>query len=51
MKFIFLTFDYGQRSADIEIKSAKVICEQLNIKHTVIDIPWLKKLGNICLNI
>jgi 7-cyano-7-deazaguanine synthase len=44
-----LTFDYGQRSADIEIKSAKVICEQLNIKHTVIDLPWLKKLGKSAL--
>jgi len=44
-----LTFDYGQRSADIEIKSAKVICEQLNIKHTVINLPWLKTLGKSAL--
>ncbi len=44
-----LTFDYGQRSAKMEIKSAIAICEQLNIKHTLIDLPWLKKLGKSAL--
>lgn len=40
-----LTFNYGQRSAKMEIQSAKAICEKLNIEHTVIELPWLKKLG------
>ena len=44
-----LTFDYGQRSAEMEIESAKAICEQLNIKHTVMKLPWLKKLGKSAL--
>ena len=44
-----LTFDYGQKSAEMEIKSAKDICEQLNIRHTIIDFPWLKKLGKSAL--
>lgn len=44
-----LTFDYGQQSARMEIQSSKSICEELNIKHTVIELPWLKKLGNSAL--
>ncbi len=43
---IAITFDYGQRSADIEIKSAKKISEFFNIKHVVIDLKWLGKLSN-----
>ena len=44
-----LTFDYGQKSAEMEIKSAKAICETMNIKHTVVKLPWLKKLGKSAL--
>ncbi len=44
-----LTFHYGQRSAKMEIQSAKAICEKLNIEHTVIKLPWLKKLGTSAL--
>lgn len=44
-----LTFDYGQRSARMEIQSAKTICERLNIEHTVIELLWLKKLGKSAL--
>lgn len=44
-----LTFDYGQKSAEMEINSAKLISEQLNIKHTVIKLPWLKNLGKSAL--
>jgi 7-cyano-7-deazaguanine synthase len=40
-----LTFDYGQRSAKIEIKSSKAICEELGMDHTVIKLPWLAQLG------
>jgi len=44
-----LTFDYGQRSAGMEIQSSDKICEKLDIKHTVIELPWLKNLGKSAL--
>jgi 7-cyano-7-deazaguanine synthase len=44
-----ITFNYGQRSAKMEIQSAKAICKELNIKHTVIELLWLKKLGKSAL--
>lgn len=44
-----ITFNYGQRSAKMEIQSAKAICVELNIKHTVLELPWLKKLGKSAL--
>ncbi len=44
-----LTFDYGQRSSKREIESSKDICEKLGIKHTVMDLSWLGKLGRSAL--
>jgi len=44
-----ITFNYGQRSARMEIESSKAICEKLGIEHTVIELPWLKKLGKSAL--
>ncbi|EKQ54576.1 MAG: queuosine biosynthesis protein QueC [Methanobacterium sp. Maddingley MBC34] len=44
-----ITFDYGQRSAGMEIKSSKVICEKLGMEHTVIKLPWLAQLGGSAL--
>lgn len=44
-----ITFNYGQRSAEMEIKSAKAICEEICIKHTVLELPWLKNLGKSAL--
>ena len=44
-----ITFNYGQRSARMEIKSSKAICEKLDVEHTVIDLPWLKMLGKSAL--
>ena len=44
-----ITFNYGQRSAKMEIKSAKAVCGKLGIEHSVIDLPWLKKLGKSAL--
>jgi 7-cyano-7-deazaguanine synthase len=44
-----VTFDYGQRSAWMEIKSARAICEKLGIDHTVIELPWLADLGGSAL--
>jgi len=44
-----ITFDYGQRSAGMEIKSSKVICGELGIDHTVIELSWLAQLGSSAL--
>jgi 7-cyano-7-deazaguanine synthase len=44
-----ITFNYGQRSAEMEIKSARAVCEKLGIEHSVLDLPWLKKLGKSAL--
>jgi len=41
-----ITFDYGQKSLNQEIKSSKEICDHFGVEHTVIDIKWLAKLGN-----
>lgn len=40
-----LTFDYGQRAALQEIKSAKKMAQVWRIKHQVVELPWLKHLG------
>ncbi|PKL72940.1 MAG: 7-cyano-7-deazaguanine synthase QueC [Methanobacteriales archaeon HGW-Methanobacteriales-2] len=44
-----LTFDYGQRSAEMEIKSSRTICGKLGIEHTVIQLPWLAQIGGSAL--
>ena len=44
-----LTFDYGQRSAQMEIKSANEVCKELGADHTVIKLPWLSELGRSAL--
>jgi 7-cyano-7-deazaguanine synthase len=44
-----ITFDYGQRSAEMEIKSSNVICGELGIEHTVIKLSWLAQLGGSAL--
>lgn len=44
-----ITFNYGQRSAAMEIKASKEICKKLGLPHTVIDLPWLATLGGSAL--
>lgn len=41
-----ITFDYGQRSVEREIRAAKEICEKMGYEHTVIDLKWLGKISN-----
>ena len=41
-----ITFNYGQQSIKQELKHAKMICEKLDMKHIVIDLPWLKEISN-----
>jgi 7-cyano-7-deazaguanine synthase len=44
-----LTFNYGQRSAEMEIKSAIAVCKEIGADHTVIELPWLSELGKSAL--
>ncbi len=44
-----ITFDYGQRSASMEIESSKAICKKIGAEHTVINLPWLSELGSSAL--
>lgn len=41
-----LTFDYGQKAAEDEIKAAKKIADKFNIKHKTIELPFLKEATN-----
>ena len=45
-----LTFDYGQRSVEDEIKAAAEICKVYGIEHRVIKIPFLEEISNSALN-
>jgi 7-cyano-7-deazaguanine synthase len=44
-----ITFNYGQKSLKQEINSSEKICEKLGVKHEIIDLPWLSKLGSSAL--
>lgn len=44
-----LTFDYGQKSAPIEISASKKICDYYKIKHKVIKLDWLKEITQTAL--
>lgn len=44
-----ITFDYGQRSVEREVKASRAICRKLGLKHSIIKIPWLKTLGKSAL--
>lgn len=41
-----ITFDYGQQSLEREVESAKALCDRYNMKHEVIQLPWLAKISN-----
>ncbi len=44
-----LTFDYGQKSADLEIDASHKICEFYNVKHKVIKLDWLRDITHTSL--
>lgn len=39
-----ITFNYGQKSVDKEIKASEKICQFYGIKHEIINLDWLKKI-------
>lgn len=44
-----LTFDYGQKSAGMEILASKKICEHYGIEHKIIKLDWLKEITQTAL--
>lgn len=44
-----ITFDYGQKSLNQEIKSSKEICKKMGFMHSIIDLKWLYKISNSAL--
>lgn len=44
-----ITFDYGQKSAQQEIKTSKKICDYYGIEHKVIKLDWLKEITQTAL--
>ena len=44
-----LTFDYGQKSVEAEIKASEKIADYYNIKHKVIKLDWLAEITNTSL--
>ncbi|WP_295722322.1 7-cyano-7-deazaguanine synthase QueC [uncultured Methanobrevibacter sp.] len=45
-----ITFDYGQKAIEAEIKASKALCDHYGIFHNVIDLKWLGKISNSALN-
>lgn len=45
-----ITFNYGQKSFKREVEASREICNKMNWKHEVIDLPWLDKISNSSLN-
>lgn len=44
-----ITFNYGQRAAEKEIKAASQLAEFYGINHRVIDLPWLAEITTTAL--
>ena len=45
-----ITFNYGQKAFERELKAAKEICAKMNWAHNVIDLPWLAGISTSSLN-
>ncbi|MDD3984788.1 MAG: 7-cyano-7-deazaguanine synthase QueC [Methanobacterium sp.] len=44
-----ITFNYGQKSVEMEIKAASNVCNDIGAEHTVINLPWFTELGRSAL--
>ena len=40
-----LTFNYGQKSFERELKASQEICKKMNWNHEVIELPWLSQIS------
>lgn len=44
-----ITFQYGQRADQAELKSASALCSFFDVPHEVVNLSWLGKLGKSAL--
>jgi 7-cyano-7-deazaguanine synthase len=44
-----LTFNYGQRAALQEIKHARAICNEVDVRHIVVDVPFFSEFTRTAL--
>lgn len=44
-----LTFKYGQRAEEEELKASRSLCNFFDVAHEVVDLSWLGKLGRSAL--
>ena len=40
-----ITFDYGQKSFEDELKYSRLLCEYYNMRHEVISLDWLNSIS------
>ena len=45
-----ITFNYGQKSFEAELKASKLVANYYSIAHQVIDLPWLAEVSKSSLN-
>jgi 7-cyano-7-deazaguanine synthase len=45
-----ITFNYGQKAFNQELKASKNICEKMGWRNEVIELPWLSKISTSSLN-
>ena len=45
-----ITFNYGQKGFDQELKASREISEKMGFKHYVIDLDWLAEISTSSLN-
>ncbi len=45
-----ITFNYGQKAFEQELKASKAICEKMGFTHSVIDLDWLAEISTSSLN-
>ena len=45
-----ITFNYGQKAFEQELRASKAICEKMGFEHTIINLPWLAEISNSTLN-
>ena len=45
-----ITFNYGQKGFNQELKASSEICEKMGFKHYVIDLDWLADISTSSLN-
>jgi 7-cyano-7-deazaguanine synthase len=44
-----LTFDYGQKARLREMEAASAMCRRYHLRHSVLELPWLKKISDSAL--